>query len=140
MIVAVQPERGHVALSMKVQETNKVDELFDASKVDELMSRPLSTGSVDFLEGEGPGSEELQHVSRDASLSVHKRGRSLRQGSSSRSGVGCLLGCLMLVGFAQQSANLPDHTQAIPIVGPCLIKGKDQADQILLRQAYEAHT
>ena len=77
MIVAVQPERGHVALSMKVQDTNKVDELFDASKVDELMSRPPSTGSVDFPEGEGSGPEELQHVSRDASLRACIRGTGL---------------------------------------------------------------
>ena len=77
MIVAVQPERGHVALSLKVQDTNKVDELFDASKVDELMSRPPSTGSVDFPEGEGPGSVELQHVSRTASSRACKKGPGL---------------------------------------------------------------
>ena len=96
MIVAVQPERGHVALSMKVRDTNQVDELFDASKVGELMSRPPSTGSVDFLDGKGSGSEELHHVSRDAS----SRACTTRAGlcALGRSGAGCLLGCLMLVG------------------------------------------
>ena len=88
MIVAVQPERGHVALSMKVQDTGKVDELFKASKVDDLMSRPPSTGSFDFPEREGPASEELQHVSWEEFIvgSIHRRGRPLCSRSSSRSG------------------------------------------------------
>ena len=117
MIVAIELKRGHVALSMKVQGTNKVDELFDGRKVDELMSRPPSTGSIDFPEGEGSGSEELQHVSRDAPL------RACTWVAASEFGQQGLAACWAAscwMVVSQQSVNLPDPRTASPIVDRCL--------------------